>query len=137
MFRLVMLAKMFARAVEASFHRGDTGVESLGNLGVAATFLHEGQERAILRTELAQRMAQGIELLGVDRARRLGNVFVLFAEGEKNPPQFLPTQLIDARVARESEKPRLELRRRLQTIECSNHLDEHLLGEVLHIITSA
>ena len=46
---LVMLAKMFTRTVEASFHRGDTRGESFSNFSVAAPFLHEREERAILR----------------------------------------------------------------------------------------
>ena len=122
-----MLAKVFACAVEASFHRGNTGIESLGNLGVAAAFLDERQERAILWPQLRQSMTQGIEFLGIHRTRRFGNVFVLLAEGQKNPAQLLPPQLIDARIPREPEQPRLELRRCLKTIDRANHFDENLL----------
>ena len=64
-----------------------------------------------------QRVTQCIELLGIHRTRRLRNIFVLLAKRQKNPPQLLPPQLIDAGVAGEPEQPRLELRRRLQTIE--------------------
>ncbi len=108
-----MLAKMFARAVEASFHRGDTGIESFGNFRVAATFLHEGEERAILRAELGERVAERIELLGIDRAGRLGDVLVLITKRQENPAQFLAAELIDAGVAREAEQPRFKLCRRL------------------------
>jgi hypothetical protein len=81
-------------------------------------------------------MTQGIEFLGTDRTRRLRNIFVLFAEGQENPAQFLPPQLVDARVSRQAEQPGFKLRGRLQTIEGANHLDENLLGEVLDVITS-
>ena len=134
--RLVVLAKMFARAVKASFHRRDTGVESLGNLRMAATFLNQREQSPILRPELRQRMAEGVEFLGIHRAGRFRNVFMLFTKGEKNPPQLLPAQLIDTRVPREPEQPRLELRGCLQAIERANHLDEHLLRQILDVITS-
>jgi hypothetical protein len=136
MMWLVMLAKMFARAVEASFHRGNTRGEGFGNFSVTATFLHQGKKRPILWPQLRERMPQRIELFGIDRAGRLGNVLMLLAERQKNTPEFLPPQLIDARIPREPEQPRLELRRRLQTINCPDHLDEDLLGEILDVITS-
>lgn len=132
-----MLAKMFSRAVEASFHRGDTCVESFGDLRMAAALLDQRQQGAILRPELRQRVAQCIELLGINRPRRLRNIFVLLTEGEKNTAQLLPAQLIDARVAREAKQPRLELRGGLQTIESANHFNEHLLRQILHVIASA
>jgi hypothetical protein len=132
-----MLAKMLTCAMEASFHHGDTGVESFSNLGMAAPFLNQREQRAILRTQLSQRVPQRIEFLGIHRPRRLWNIFVFLAERQKNPPQLLPPELIDARVSREAEQPRLELRRCLQTIDGSNHLDEHLLRQVLDVITSA
>jgi hypothetical protein len=137
MIGLVMLAKVFARAVEASFHCRDAGGKNFRDLRMTATLLDQCEERAILRAELRERVAQGVEFLGVDRAGRLGNVFVLFAEGEENPPQLLAAQLIDARVARETEKPRLELRGRLQTIQRANHLDEHLLRQVFDVIAAS
>ena len=137
MFGLVMLAKVFARAVEASFHRGDTGSENFGDFGVAASFLDEREQRAVLRTELRERVTQGIQFLRIDRAGWFWNVFVLLAERQENPPQLLAAQLIDAGVAREPEQPRLELRRRLQAIERTHHLDEDLLREVLDVVTSA
>ena len=49
-----MLAKMFPGAMEASFHRSDTGAENLGDLGVTATFLDQREERAILRPKLRE-----------------------------------------------------------------------------------
>ena len=137
MVGLVMLAEMLTGAMEASFHRGHTGVQSFGNLGVAPSFLDQRQQRPILGPELRQRVSQGVQLLRVHRTGRLRDVFVLLAEREKNPPQLLPPELINARVPGETEQPRLELRRRLQTIEGSNHFDEHLLREVFHIITSS
>jgi hypothetical protein len=132
-----MLAKVFTCAVEASFHRGNTGIESLGNLGVAAAFLDERKEGAILRPQLRQSVTQGIEFLGIHRPRRFGNVFVLLPEGQKNSAQLLPPQLIDAGVPRQTKQPRFKLRRRLQAIDGANHFDEHLLRQVLDVITSA
>jgi len=134
---LIMLAKMFARAVEASFHCGDTGLESFGDFGVAAAFLHEGEERAVLRAELRERMAEGVELLGVDGTGRLGDVFVFVAKREKNAAEFLAAELVDAGVAREAEEPRLELRRRLQAVERADHFDEDLLREILDVIAAS
>jgi hypothetical protein len=136
MVGLVVLAEMFTGAMEASFHRSNAGIESFGNLRVAATFLDQRQQRAILRPELGERMTQRIELLGIHRAGRLRDVFMFFAKREKNAAQLLAAELVDARVTRQPEKPRLELRRSLQTIEGSDHLDENLLGEVLDVITS-
>ena len=75
-----MFSKVFPRAVKASFHGCNAGVESFRNLGVASTFLHECQQGSILRPQLRQRVTQRIELLGVDRAGRLGNVFMLLTE---------------------------------------------------------
>jgi hypothetical protein len=137
MFRLVVLAKMLSRAVEASFHRGDTGIESLGDFRMTATFLHQGQQGPILRPQLRQRMAQCIEFLRIDGVRRFRDVFMLFAKREKYPAQFLTPELIDASIARESEQPRLELRRRLQTVDGANHFYEHLLRQIFNVITSA
>ena len=129
-----MLAKVFARTVEASFHRGDTGLESFGDFGVTAAFLHESEERAILRAELGERVAESIEFLGVDGAGRLGDVFVFVAEGQKDAAEFLPAELVDAGIAREAEEPRFELCRRLQPVERPDHFDEDLLRQILHVI---
>ncbi len=76
-----MLAKVLTRTVEASFHRGDTGGEDFGDLRMAAAFLNQGQERPVLRTNLGQRVAQGVKFLRIDGPGRLGNIFVLLAEG--------------------------------------------------------
>jgi hypothetical protein len=136
MMRLVMLAKVFSRAVEASFHRGDTRVEGFCNFCVAATFLHKREQRPILRTKLGKSMPQRVEFFGIHRTRRLRNIFVFLPEREKNAPQLLPPQLVDAGVPREAEQPRFELRRRLQAIDGAHHLDEHLLREIFDVITS-
>ena len=136
MVRLIVLAQVLSGTVKASFHRGNAGVEGLGDLGMAAPFLHEGQQRAVLRPQLPESMTQGIELLRIDRSRRLRDVLMLLAKGEKDTPQLLPPELIDAGIAREPEQPRLELCRSLQTIDGANHLDEHLLRQIFHIITS-
>ena len=61
---------------------------------------------------------------------------MLLAERQKNSTQLLPPQLIDARIPREPEQPRLELRGRLQAIDRADHLDEDLLREILDVITS-
>jgi hypothetical protein len=55
---------------------------------VTAALLHQREQRAILRPQLAERMAQGVELFGIDRAGRLGNFFVLFTEGQKDTRNF-------------------------------------------------
>jgi hypothetical protein len=132
-----MLAKMFPRTVEASFHRGDTGFESLGNFGMTAPLLDQRQERTILRPQLGQSMAKRVEFLGIHRAGRFGNVFMLFPKRQKNPPQLLPAQLVNTRIPGQSKQPRLKLRRSLQTIQSPDHLDKDLLGQVLHVIASS
>jgi len=132
-----MFAKVLTSTMEASLHCGDTGLKGFRNLRMAAALLDESEQGTILRAKLGERMAERIELLGIDRARRLGDVFMLLAEGQKDPAQLLAAELVDARVAREPEKPRFELRRRLQTIERPDHLDEDLLGQILDVIASS
>jgi hypothetical protein len=132
-----MLAKVLARAVEASFHRDDTGLKGFGNFGVAAPLLHQREERAIMRAELGERVAEGVEFLEVHGAGRLGDVFVLFAKRQENAAQFLAPELVDAGVAREAEEPRLELRGRLQPVKGADHFDEDLLREILHVIAAS
>lgn len=131
-----MLAKMFTRTVQASLHRGNTGGKSFGNLGMAATLLDQGKQRAILRPKLGQRMAERVEFLGVDRAGRFRDVFVFLPERQKNATEFLPAQLVDAGVAGEPEKPRFELSRLMQTVDRAGHLDEHLLGKIFDVVTA-
>ena len=132
-----MLAKMLARPMEASFHRCDACIENLGDFSMAVTFLDERKQRPILRSQLSQRVAERIEFLGIHGTGRLGNVFMLLAEGEKYPPQLLPPQLIDARISRQAKEPGFELRGCLQAIECTNHLDEHLLRQIFDVIAPA
>lgn len=132
-----MLAKMLTRTVKASFHRSDTRIENFGDLRMAAALLDQRQQRTILRPELREGVPEGIQLLRIHRARRLRDVFVLFAKREKDPPQLLPPELVDAGIARQTEEPGLKLRRRLQTIDRSDHLDKHLLGQVFDIIAPA
>lgn len=132
-----MFAQVFARTMQAGFHGRNTGGQNFGDLGMAAAFLDEGEQRTILGAQLGERMAQGVEFLGAHGAGGLGDVFVFLPERDKDPPEFLAPQLIDAGVAREPEQPRLELRRRLQTIEGADHLDEHLLGEILHVVAAS
>lgn len=104
---------------------------------MAATLLDQGKQRPILGPELGQGVTQGIEFFGTDGAGRLGDVFVFLPERQKYPPEFLAAQLIDAGVAGQPEKPRFELRRRLQAIQGPDHLDEDLLREILDVITPA
>ena len=131
-----MLTKVFAGAVQAGFHGGNARIECLGDLGVTPAFLHEREEGAVLRTKLRERVAEGIEFLGVDRAGRLGDVFVLVSEQQKNEAEFLATELVDARVAGETKQPGFKLRGSLQTIQCPDHLDKDLLGQVLDVIAA-
>lgn len=72
---------MLTRTVKASFHRGDTRIENFGNFSVAAAFLHQGQQGTILWPQLSKGMPEGIQLLRVHRARRLRDIFMLFAKG--------------------------------------------------------
>jgi hypothetical protein len=137
MFGRVVLAKVLPGAVEASFHRGDTGLESLSYFGMAPAFLNQRQQRSILRPQLRQGMPEGIQFLGVHRSGRLRDVFVLFPKRQKNAPQLLPAQLVDTGVAGQPEQPRLKLGRRLQTIQGSDHFDEDLLGQIFDVIASS
>lgn len=128
---------MFARTVETGLHRGDADVENIGNFGVTPALLHKGEQRAVLWAELRERVPERIQFLGINRPGRFGDVFVLVAKGEENSPQLLPPQLVDAGVAREPKQPRFKLGRRLQAIYRPHHLDEDLLGKVLHVIAAA
>ena len=100
-----MFAEVFPGAVEPGFHGRDAGGKSFGDFRVAAAFLHEGEQRAILRTELGECVAEGIEFLGIDGARRLRNVLMLVAEGHENAAKFLAAELVNAGVAGEAEEP--------------------------------
>lgn len=131
-----MLAKVFARAVEASFHRSDAGGKNLGDFGMTPALLHQRQQSAVLRTELRERMPQSVELLGIDRAGGLGDIFMLVAERQENAPKLLAPELIDAGVAREPEQPGLELRRRFEPVQRADHFDEHLLRQVFDVIAA-
>lgn len=132
-----MLAKMLTRTVKASFHRSDTRIENFSDLRMTAALLDQRQQRTILGPELGERVPKGIQLLRVHGAWRLGNIFVLLAKGKKDATQLLPTELVDAGVSRQAKQPGLKLRRRLQTIDGSDHLDKHLLGQVFDIIAPA
>lgn len=127
---------MFTRTVQASLHRGNTGGKSFGNFSMTAAFLHQGEERPILRPELGERMAQGIEFLRIDCTGWLRNVFVLLSKREKDAAEFLAAQLVDAGVPREPKEPRLELRGLMQTVDRASHLDENLLGKIFDVITA-
>lgn len=131
-----MFPKMFSCPMQTSFHGGNTGGKNFGNLGVTPAFLDEREKRAILGPQLREGMAQGIEFLGVDGAGRLGDIFVLRSEGQENAAEFLATELINAGVAGQPEKPGLELRGGLEPIECADHLDEHLLCKIFDIVTA-
>ena len=104
---------------------------------MAAAFLHQGEQGAVLRTELIQGMAEGVEFLGVDRARGLRHIFVLGRKRKEDSAQFLAPEVIDAGVAGEPEKPGLELGGCLQPIDGPDHLDENLLGKVLDGVAPA
>jgi hypothetical protein len=47
-----MFAKVFTRAMKASLHRGHGGIERLSDFRVAAAFLDEGKQGAILGPQL-------------------------------------------------------------------------------------
>jgi len=104
---------------------------------MAAAFLHKGQQRPVLGPQLGERVAKGIEFLRIYRAGGFRDVFVLVAKRQENPPQLLPAELVDAGIARQAEKPRLELGRGLEAVQGPDHLDEHLLRQVFDVIASA
>ncbi len=128
---------MFTCPMQASLHCCDGNGENFRYLGVAAPFLHQGQQRAILGTELSQGVTQGVQLLAINGPGGFRDVFVLFTKREEYPPEFLAAKLVDARVAGEPEQPGFELRGRLQTIQGANHLNEYLLRQVLDMFSTA
>ncbi len=132
-----MFAEVFPGTVQPGFHGRDTGGQNFGDFCVAPAFLDQREQRAILRAELGERMPEGIKFLGVDGSRRLGDVFMLDPERQKNPAEFLAAELINAGVAGEAKEPRLKLCRCLEVNECTDHLDEHLLGKIFDIIAPA
>jgi len=136
MVGLVVFAQVLPGAVKAGLHRRDSGAEGDGDFSVAAAFLHEGEEGAVLRAELIEGMAEGIEFLGTDGTRRLGHVFVLGGERREDPAKFLPAEVIDAGVAREPEKPRLKLLRFLQACDSPDQFDKDELRDVLDRIAA-
>ena len=129
-----MFAKVLAGAMKASLHCGHGRVQSLGNLRVAASLLHEGQQGAILRSKLGEGVTKRVQFLGIDRPRRLRDVFMLLAKREKYSAQLLPSELVDAGISGQPEQPGLKLRGRLQPVDCPHHFDEDLLREIFDII---
>ena len=98
---------------------------------LAAAFLSKGEQGAIFRGKLLQRMSQCIQLFRVHRPCRFGDILVLRRKRRENPTEFLPPQVIDAGVARQSEEPCFELRGIVQPTDRSKHLDEDQLRQVL------
>ncbi|MEO7411764.1 MAG: hypothetical protein ABIZ81_00280 [Opitutaceae bacterium] len=127
---------MFARTVQASLHRSNTGGKSFGNFGVTSPFLDQCEQSPVLRAELGQGVAQGVEFLRIDGARRLRDVLVLLTEGQENSTQFLTAELVDAGVPGEPEEPRLELRGFMKAVDRTRHLDEHLLAKIFNVVTA-
>jgi hypothetical protein len=123
--------------MEASLHRGDAGSEDGGDFRMAAAFLDQSEECPVLRPQLLQSVAEGVKFLGIHRSGRLGHVFVLGGKGEKDPPELLAAEMVDAGVAGEPEKPRLELSGSLKAVQSPNHLDENLLGDVFDRVAPA
>lgn len=98
-----MFAQVLAGAMQPSLYRRDAGGENVGDFGMAAAFLNQGEQGAILGAELVERVAQGIEFLGINRARGLRDILVLDPERQKDPAEFLATELINAGIAGETE----------------------------------
>jgi hypothetical protein len=134
----VVVPELFAGAVKAGFERYHADADAFGHLVLAVTLLRECQQRAILGLQLVQRVSQGVEFLRVDRGRNFRNfgVFVRLEWGEKFLPP-LSTDVVDARIPRQTEKPGFELGRLIETWKCANHFDEYGLGEVFDGITAA
>lgn len=131
---LIKFTEAFPGPVQAGFDHGDTGTRNFRHFHLTAAFFRQGEQGAVLGTELSQGMPQRIEFLRVHRAGRLGDILVLGAKGQENAPQFLPAELVDAGIARQPEKPGLELRGFLQSVDRPDHFDENLLRQVFHII---
>jgi hypothetical protein len=134
MVGLVVFAKMFAGAMKASLHGSHGGIESFGDFRVTAALLHQSEECPVLRAQLSESVPQSVQFLGIDGSGWFGDIFMLFTEGEKDAPELLAAELVDAGIAGEAEEPRFELRRRLQAVDRTDHLDEDLLGQVFDVI---
>ena len=117
--------------MQSCLHGHYAGARRFCHFDLTAPFLSERQQSAVLRRKLLQRMLQCIELFGVHRTCRFGDVFVLGRKRSEDPPEFLPPQVIDAGIARQSEKPGFELRRIVQPPDRPKHLDEYQLRQVL------
>jgi hypothetical protein len=136
MVGLVVLAKLFSGPVQTGFHRGHAGIQRLGDFGMAAAFLNQGQEGAIVGPQLVQGVAEGVELLGIDGAGRLGHILVFRGKGKEDPPQLLAAEMVDAGVAGQPEQPGLELSGSLQPLQGPDHLDKNELGQILDRIAA-
>src|SRR5271157_2476013 len=134
---VVVYSQLFAGAVEARLDGRHARPEGLGDLGMAAALLHEREERAVARPKLGERVSESVELLRVHGPRRLGHILVLGRERDEDPAQLLAPQVVDAGVAREPEKPGLELLGRLEPRNGAGHLDEHHLRQVLDGVAPA
>ena len=81
---------------------------------MASALLDKGEERPVLGPDLGKGVAEGVELLAVDRTLGFGQVLVLGGEGSEYPSQLLATQVVDAGVAGEPKEPGFELLGRLE-----------------------
>lgn len=127
-----MLAKLLAGTMEARLDGCNAGFERFRNFGMTAPLLHKGKKRAILRSELGNGIAKGIQFLRVNGAQRFRHILMLGRERKKYPAQLLPAQMVDAGVAGQAEKPGFKLRGGLKAVYGADHFDENLLGKILH-----
>jgi hypothetical protein len=128
---------MFTGAVQSSFHCRHGDAQRLGDLAMAAPLLDQRQEHAVLGSKLGERMPKGIEFFGVDRPLGLRDVLVFRAEWKEDPPQLLPTEVVDAGVARQAKEPGLKLLGGLKFVQGADHFDKYLLSNIFHRIAAA
>ena len=134
----IKLTELFAGAVESGFEGDDADAKGVGHLLLAAAFLCQGDERAILGFEFGQSVPERIEFFAVDGGGRLGNfgVFFLLERGEQ-PLPALAAQMIDAGVASHPEEPGFELSGLIETWKRADHFDENDLGEIFDAIAAS
>jgi hypothetical protein len=120
--------------MEAGFEGDDTYAERLGHFDLAAAFLDEGYECAILWFEFRECMVEGVEFLGVDASG-----FVRYVEdsflGFYGCQEFLPAfaaDVIYAGIAGQAEEPGFELRGLREAWKGADHFDKNNLGKIFH-----
>jgi len=111
--------------VEASISLRPRGIEGSRFSAVTAGHLpDEGKEREIMRAELGAPRGAGVQLLGVDRARRFREVFVLRHERQGKIRGSSGAERGRCRCPREADRATIELRGRRKRSKRPDHFDE-------------